>query len=49
MFKKRWNLSTVKCTISRIATKNYTTDEINLFINTCTKMVKKVGKHFFSI
>jgi hypothetical protein len=49
MFKKRWNLSTVKCTISRIATKIYTTDEINLFLNTCTKMVKKVGKRFFSI
>ncbi len=49
MFKKRWNLSTVKCTISKIATKVYTNDEINLFLNTCNEKVKIVGKNFFLI
>jgi hypothetical protein len=49
MFKKRWNLSTVKITISKIATKTYTTDEINIFLNECKESLVKVGNNFFSI
>ena len=35
MFKKKWNLSTVRCTISKIATTVYSKDEINFFIRQC--------------
>jgi hypothetical protein len=49
MFKKRWNLSTVKCTISKIATKKYSNDEINLFLNKCNETLKIVGSNFFLI
>ena len=49
MFKKRWNLSTVKITASKIASKTYTTDEINLFLKDCKDSLLEVGKNFFSI
>ena len=49
MFKKRWNLSTVKISISKIATKTYTENEINLFLNDCKDSLIKVGENFFSI
>ena len=32
-FKKRWNLSTVRCTLSRVATKIYSEENINLFLH----------------
>ena len=35
IFKLKWNLSTVKCSISKIATKIYTNDEINIFLKKC--------------
>ena len=47
MFKKRWNFSTVKITISKIASKTYTTDEINLFIKNCKDSLLEVGENFF--
>jgi len=49
MFKKRWKLSTVKISISKIATKTYTDDEINLFLKDCKDSLLEVGKNFFSI
>jgi hypothetical protein len=49
IFKKRWNLSTVKITISKIATKVYTDDEINLFLKDCKDSLLEVGENFFSI
>ena len=49
MFKKRWNLSTVKISISRIATKTYNNDEISLFLKECEDSLIKVGENFFSI
>ena len=48
MFKKRWNLSTVKISISKIATKTYTEDEINIFLKKCEDSLIKVGPNFFS-
>lgn len=49
MFKKRWNLSTVRIKTSKIATKIYTKDEINLFLKDCKDSLFKVGQNFFSI
>ncbi len=49
MFKKMWNLSTVKISISKIATKTYTDDEINLFLKDCKDSLLEVGENFFSI
>jgi len=49
MFKKRWKLSTVKISISKIATKIYTNDEINLFLKNCKESLLEVGENFFSI
>ena len=49
MFKKRWNLSTVKISISKIATTTYTEDEIKIFLNKCKDTLVKVGENFFSI
>lgn len=48
-FKKRWNLSTVKISISKIASVTYTKEEINEFLNKCKNTVVKVGQNFFSI
>ncbi len=48
MFKKRWNLSTVKISISKIATTIYTEDEIKIFLNKCKDTLVKVGENFFS-
>lgn len=49
MFKKRWKLSTVKISISKIATKIYTNDEINLFLKNCKESLLEVGENFFLI
>ena len=49
MFKKRWNLSTVKIRASKIASKTYTIDEINLFMKDCKDSLLEVGENFFSI
>jgi hypothetical protein len=49
MFKKRWNLSTVKITASKIASKTYTTNEINLFLKDCKDSLLEVSENFFSI
>ena len=49
MFKQRWNLSTVKISISKLASTTYTEKEINIFLETCKKALVKVGKNFFSI
>ena len=49
MFKKRWNLSTVKITISKIASRTYTIDEVNFFIKNCKNSLVEVGAKFFSI
>ena len=35
IFKQKWKLSIVKCSISRIATTIYTNDEINIFLKKC--------------
>ena len=49
-FKIRWNLSTVKCSKSRKATKQYTNKELDEFIDNCTNQYKKVGPtNFFNI
>ena len=48
-FKKRYNLSTVKTSISKIATIKYTEEEINDFIKKCKKSLVKVGANFFLI
>jgi len=47
--QKRWKLSTVKISISKIATKTYTDDEINLFLKDCKDSLLEVGENFFSI
>ena len=47
MFKKRWNLSTVKTSISKIASIVYTEDEINIFLNECKDLLANVGSKFF--
>ena len=49
MFKQRWNLSTVKCSISKIATKIYTDAEINDFLKKCSDRYMKVGSFFFNL
>lgn len=49
MFKKRWNLSTVKISISKITPKIYTEEEINIFLNRCKDTLTKVGSNFFLI
>ena len=49
MFKQRWNLSTVKISISKLASTTYTEKEINIFLDSCKKAVTKVGVNFFSI
>jgi transposase len=48
MFKKRWNLSTVKISISKVATTTYTEDEIKIFLNKYKDTLVKVGENFFS-
>jgi hypothetical protein len=48
MFKKRWKLSTVKISISKVATITYTNDEIKIFLNKCKEILVKVGANFFS-
>lgn len=47
MFKKRMNLSTVKISISKIATTTYTEDEIKVFLNKYKDTMVKVGVNFF--
>ena len=47
MFKKRWNLSTVKTSISKITSVIYTQEEINSFLEKCENMLVKVGPDFF--
>ena len=49
MFKKRWNLSTVKISTSKIASTTYTDDEINVFLDECKNTLLKVGPNFFLI
>ena len=49
MFKKRWNLSTVKISISKIASTTYTNNEINIFLDECKNELIRVGSNFFSI
>jgi hypothetical protein len=48
-FKKRWKLSTVKISISKIATITYTDKELNTFLKKCKELLVKVGPNFFSI
>ena len=48
MFKKRWNLSAVKISISKIASTTYTEDEIKVFLNKCKDSLTRVGVNFFS-
>jgi hypothetical protein len=48
MFKKRWNLSTVKISISKVASTIYTEDEIKVFLNKCKDTLIRVGTNFFS-
>ena len=47
-FKKRWNLSTVKISISKIASTTYTEEEIKIFLNKCKDTLVRVGENFFS-
>lgn len=47
MFKMRWNLSTVKCSISRIATTIHSSDTIKLFLENCITSYKSVGSSYF--
>ena len=47
-FKKRWNLSTVKISISKVASVTYTDDEIKIFLDDCKNSLIKVGENFFS-
>ena len=49
IFKKKWNLSTVRCTVSKVATKIYTDEEITLFFTECSNALKEVGSDFFLI
>jgi len=49
MFKKRWNLSTVKISISKVTSVTYTEEEINVFLSKCKDALVKVGENFFSI
>ena len=49
MFNKRWNLSTVKVSISKIATKVYAEDKIKLFLKECKDSMLEIGKNFFLI
>jgi hypothetical protein len=49
MFKKRWNLSTVKCSISKISTTIYSDEEINIFLDKCKTAYNSVGGNFFLI
>jgi len=46
-FKKRWNLSTVRCTISKISTCIHTQADINIFLENCIKSCKDVGDSYF--
>ncbi len=49
MFKKRWNLSTVKCSISKISTTIYSDKEIKIFLDKCNTAYQEVGGNFFLI
>lgn len=46
-FKKRWNLSSVRPSYSREATKKYSEKEISEFITKCNDLCKKVGRENF--
>ena len=48
-FKKRWNLSTVKISTSKVASTIYTDAEIKIFLDKCKNSLVKVGENFFSI
>ena len=48
MFKKRWKLSTVKISTSKIASTIYTDKEINIFLDECKNTLLEVGPNFFS-
>ena len=47
VFKQRWNLTTVKLKISRIASRIYTEKEILEFLTECNDAYKEVGKTNF--
>ena len=47
LFKQKWNLNTVKCSISRKATTVYSEDELNNFLKKCTNACVKVRSNFF--
>ena len=47
VFKNNWNLSTVKCSISRKATQVYTDDQLDDFLMECRKQRKIVGSNNF--
>src|SRR5271156_1253613 len=50
VFKNRWNLSTVRCSISRKATTVYTDTQLNDFLLDCRKEHKLVGSdNFFNM
>ena len=48
-FKQKWKLSTVKCSISKIASTIYTNDEINIFLKKCKDSLLLVKPNFFLI
>ena len=47
LFKQKWNLNTVKCSISRKATTVYSEDELNNFLKKCMNACVKVRSNFF--
>lgn len=49
IFKQKWKLSTVKCSISKIASTIYTNDEINIFLKKCKDSLLLVKPNFFLI
>lgn len=47
LFKQKWNLNTVKCSISRKATTVYSEDELNNFLKNAQVHVLKSDLNFF--
>ena len=48
-FKKRWDLSTVKISISKVATKIHTEDEIIIFLKKYKDLLINVTSNFFQL
>ena len=49
IFKQKWNLSTVKCSISKISSIIYTNEEINIFLKKCRDSLSLVNPFFFNL